>query len=133
MEGRPGDIPDRGAQPFSASQLEKVKQAAGPDLFIFLLLRGTGMRGSEVVGLTWGDVHFDRREIERITQKRRKPVIIPIHSELLFALQVEFERRSPDPEDQVLEQTNVDITVSRLLDADHHVQKPTPCGRSQLC
>jgi integrase len=100
-----GDIPDRGAQPFSASQLEKLKQAAGPDLFIFLLLRWIGMRGSDVVGLTWGDVHFDRREIERITQKRRKPVIIPIHSELLFALQVEFERRSPDPEDQVLKQT----------------------------
>jgi integrase len=102
MEGRPGDVPERGAQPFSASQLEKLKQSASPDLFIFLLLRWTGMRGSDVVGLNWADIHFDRREIERITQKRRKPVIIPIHSELLFALEVEFERRSPHPEDQVL-------------------------------
>jgi integrase len=102
MEGRPGDNPERGAQPFSASQLEELKQAAGPDLFMFLLLRWTGMRGSDIVGLTWGDVHFDRREIERVTQKRRKPVIIPIHSELLFALEVELERRSPRPEDQVL-------------------------------
>ena len=102
MEGRPGDNPERGAQPFSAAQLEKLKQAAGPELFIFLLLRWTGMRGSDVVGLTWDDIHFDRREIERVTQKRRKPVIIPIHSELLFALEVEFERRSPRPEDQVL-------------------------------
>jgi integrase len=102
MEGRPGDNPERGAQPFSAAQLEKLKQAADPDLFIFLLLRWTGMRGSDVVGLTWGEVHFDRREIERITQKRRKPVIIPIHSELLFALEVEFERRSPRMDDQVL-------------------------------
>jgi integrase len=102
MEGRPGDNPERGAQPFSASQLEKLKQAADPELFIFLLLRWTGMRGSDIVGLTWGEVHFDRREIERITQKRRKPVIIPIHSELLFAFEVEFERRSPRPEDQVL-------------------------------
>jgi len=105
MEGRPGDNPERGAQPFSAGQLDKLKQAAGPDLFAFLLLRWTGMRGSDIVGLTWADVHFDRREIERITQKRRKPVIIPIHSELLFALETEYERRQPEPEDQVLPQT----------------------------
>ena len=105
MEGRPGDVPDRGAQPFSTGQLDKLKQAAGPDLFVFLLLRWTGMRGSDIVGLTWSDVHFDRREIERITQKRRKRVIIPIHTELLFALENEFERRSPKPDDQVLPQT----------------------------
>jgi integrase len=105
MEGRPGDTPERGAQPFSAGQLDKLKQAAGADLFIFLLLRWTGMRGSDIVGLTWGDVHFDRREIERITQKRRKPVIIPIHTELLFALETEHERRSPASGDQVLPQT----------------------------
>jgi len=105
MEGRPGDVPERGAQPFSAGQLDKLKQAAGPDLFVFLLLRWTGMRGSDIVGLTWGDVHFDRREIERITQKRRKPVIIPIHTELLFALETEYEGRSPELDDQVLPQT----------------------------
>jgi len=105
MEGRPGDLPERGAQPFSASQLQKLKEAAGPDLFVFLLLRWTGMRGSDIVGLTWADIHFDRREIERVTQKRRKPVIIPIHSELLFALEIEYERRTPTTEDQVLPQT----------------------------
>jgi integrase len=105
MEGRPGDIPERGAQPFSATQLDKLKQAAGPDLFIFLLLRWTGMRGSDIVGLTWEDVHFDRREIERVTQKRRKPVIIPIHTELLFVLETEFDRRSPGAHEQVLPQT----------------------------
>jgi integrase len=105
MEGRPGDIPERGAQPFSASQLDKLKQAAGPDLFIFLLLRWTGMRGSDIVGLTWADIRFDRREIERVTQKRRKPVIIPIHSELLFALEAEFDQRSPESGEQVLPQT----------------------------
>jgi integrase len=102
MEGRPGDNPTRGAQPFSAGQLQSIKDAAGVDLFIFLLLRWTGMRASDVVGLTWANIHFDRREIERITQKRRKPVIIPIHSELLFALEVEFARRSPRLDDQVL-------------------------------
>ena len=102
MEGRPGDNAERGAQPFSAAQLQKLKESAGTDLFIFLLLRWTGMRASDVAGLTWAEIHFDRREIERITQKRRKPVIIPIHSELLFALEVEFDRRSPRFNDQVL-------------------------------
>ena len=105
MEGRPGDVPERGAQPFSAGQLQKLKESAGPDLFVFLLLRWTGMRGSDIVGLTWAEVHFDRREIERVTQKRRKPVIIPIHSELLFALEVEFDRRSPELNTQVLPPT----------------------------
>jgi integrase len=113
MEGRPGDIPERGAQPFSAGQLDKLKQAAGPDLFVFLLLRWTGMRGSDIVGLTWGEVLFDRREIERITQKRRKPVIIPIHSELLFALENEYELRSPDADDQVLPQTPQHARMTR--------------------
>jgi len=113
MEGRPGDIPERGAQPFSAAQLDKLKQAAGPDLFMFLLLRWTGMRGSDIVGLTWGDIYFDRREIERITQKRRKPVIIPIHTELLFALETECERRSPEPHEQVLPQTRESGRMTR--------------------
>lgn len=105
MEGRPGDVPERGAQPFSAGQLQKLKEATDSDLFIFLLLRWTGMRGSDIVGLTWADIHFDRREIERVTQKRRKPVIIPIHSELLFALEAEFDRRSPELNAQVLPPT----------------------------
>src|SRR5277367_5114831 len=29
--------------------------------------------------------------------------------------------------------TSANITASRLPDADHHVQKPTPYGRSPLC
>jgi integrase len=102
MEGRPGDLPDRGAQPFSAEQLAKLKDHAGPDLLIFLLLRWTGFRGSDAVTLRWQEIHFDHREIERITQKRRKPVIVPIHSELLFALETESLLRKPLPNDPVL-------------------------------
>lgn len=41
LEGRPGDLPDRGAQPFSAEQLGELKDHAGPDLLTFLLLRWT--------------------------------------------------------------------------------------------
>jgi site-specific recombinase XerD len=36
LEGRPGDSPDRGAQPFKATDLTKLRSAAGPDLLAFL-------------------------------------------------------------------------------------------------
>ena len=66
------------------------------------MLRWTGLRGSDAVKLIWGEVNLCIKEIDRITQKRRKRVILPIHSELLFALELEFERRHPAPTDRVL-------------------------------
>jgi hypothetical protein len=50
------------------------------DLLAFLLLRHTGLRGSDAVQLTWAEIYFDRREIERVTQKRRKLVVLPIQN-----------------------------------------------------
>jgi integrase len=101
LEGRPGDAAERGAQPFKASELTKLRDAAGADLLAFLLLRWTGLRGSDAVGLRWGEIDWETREINRLTQKRRKRVILPIHQELLFALEVERDRRNPQPEDRV--------------------------------
>lgn len=60
------------------------------------------MRGSDVVKLSWAEIHFDRREIERVTQKRKKKVIIPIQSDLLAVLEMEHTRRNPLPTDCVL-------------------------------
>jgi integrase len=102
LDGRPGDDPERGAQPFKADELTKLRDTAGPDLLAFLLLRWTGLRGSDAVGLIWGEIEWDSREINRLTLKRRKRVILPIHTELLFALEVERDRRKPLPEDRVL-------------------------------
>ncbi len=102
MEGRPGGEPTHGAQPFTGDELRRMRIHAGADLLIFLLLRRTGFRGSDAVGITWAEVHFDRREIERVTQKRRKLVVLPIHPELLFALEVEYARRNPEPHERVL-------------------------------
>jgi integrase len=42
------------------------------------------------------------REIDRVTQKRRKRVILPIHTELLFGLEAEWESSKPNPSDPVL-------------------------------
>src|SRR5437879_12934708 len=60
----------------------------------------------------------DSREINRLTLKRRKRVIVPIHQELLFALEVEHERRKPQPEDRILlnPQTGTPLTRPRLYE-----------------
>ncbi|MGC2283747.1 MAG: tyrosine-type recombinase/integrase [Candidatus Acidiferrum sp.] len=106
MEGKPGGTPTRGAQPFTGEELQKLRAAAGEDRLAFLLLRHTGFRGSDAVGLTWGEIRFEKKEIERLTLKRKKLVQIPIHTELLFALETEFARRNPQPGDRVLQGPN---------------------------
>lgn len=102
LEGRPGDDPERGSQPFKADDIRKLRDRAGPDLLAFTVLRWTGLRGSDAVALTWAEVDFEGREIERVTQKRGKRVVIPIHTDLLFALEAERERRNPNPWERVL-------------------------------
>jgi integrase len=102
MEGRPGENPHTGAQPFTASDLSNLREHAAENLLAFLLLRWTGLRGSDAVRLTWDEVHFDRKEIERVTQKRKKRVIVPIHSELLYMLEAEREQRRPSASHRVL-------------------------------
>jgi integrase len=115
-EGRPGDNPERGAQPFAAEEILKLRDHAGSDLLAFLLLRWTGFRGSDAVTVTWAEVHFDTGEIERVTRKRKKRVILPIHQELLFALQAERDRKSLQPCDTSLlnPRTSKPLTRPRL-------------------
>jgi integrase/recombinase XerC/integrase/recombinase XerD len=102
LEGRPGGESERGAQPFKADELKKLRDIAGADFLSFLLLRWTGFRGSDAVGLRWEEIDWEAREINRVTQKRRKRVVLPVHQELLFALEAERERRNPLPESRVL-------------------------------
>jgi integrase len=116
LEGRPGGEPERGSQPFKPDEIRKLREHAGPDSLAFALLRWTGLRGSDAVGLTWSEVDFQGREIERVTQKRSKRVVVPIHTELLFALEAESERRKPNPWERVLlnPATGKPFTRSRL-------------------
>ena len=102
LEGRPGANPMRGAEPFTAEEISKLRRYAGADLLAFLLLRWTGLRGSDAVAMSWCEIHFEEKEIERVTQKRKKKVILPIHRELLSALRIEYQHRSPAPYDCVL-------------------------------
>jgi integrase len=102
LDGRPGAEPTRGAQPFTAEDLQKLRHHAGDDMLTFLVLRHTGFRGNDAAQLTWAEVDFQRREIERITEKRRKKVTLPIQSELLFMLEAEYDNRKPLPHERVL-------------------------------
>ena len=102
LEGRPGDSAEHGAQPFSGDQLTKLRQAANEDLLAYLLLRWTGLRGSDAVRLTWDEIDWEAREINRLTQKRKKRVLLPVPKELFFALETEREKRKPQPADRIL-------------------------------
>jgi integrase len=113
LEGRPGDSGERGAQPFTGEQLTKLRQSANEDLLAYLLLRWTGLRGSDAVRLTWAEIDWDAREINRLTQKRKKRVVLPISQELFFALEAERDRRSPQIEERVLMNPRTAKTMTR--------------------
>jgi integrase len=118
MEGRPGENPHGGAEPFTGDELTRLRAHAGHDLLAFLLLRWTGLRGGDAVVLSWREVHLQTKEIERVTQKRGRKVILPIHTELLFALEAERDKRSPQATDQILKNpsTGTPLTRPRLYE-----------------
>lgn len=102
FEGRPGESSEHGAQPFRGEQLTKLRQAAGEDLLAFLLLRWTGLRGSDAVRITWDEIDWNAREIDRLTLKRKNRVVLPIPQELFFALEAERDRRNPQLHERIL-------------------------------
>lgn len=118
LEGRPGGEPERGSQPFKPDELRTLREQAGADSLAFTLLRWTGLRGSDAVALTWSEIDFEVREIVRVTQKRGKRVVVPIHTELLFALETERQARRPNPWDRVLlnPETGKPLTRPRLYE-----------------
>jgi integrase len=118
LDGRPGDNPEGGAQPFTGDQLRKLRDAAEEDLLAFLLFRWTGLRRSDAIALTWGEIDWDGGEINRLTQKRKKRVVVPISQELRFALEAEIERRKPGLEERVLlhPKTHEPLSVKRVYE-----------------
>ena len=48
------------------------------------------------------EIDWEAREINRLTQKRKKRVVLPISQELLFALEAERGRRRPEPDERIL-------------------------------
>jgi integrase len=112
-EGRPGENPQGGGEPFTAEELSKLRKSAHEDLLLFLMLRWTGLRGSDAVTLTWSEVNFENNEVERVTQKRKKRVVVPLHPELLFALEAEYQQRNPVSSAPVLQNPKTGSVMTR--------------------
>jgi integrase len=125
MEGRPGDNPQGGAEPFTANELSLLRKHADQDLLSFLVLRWTGFRGSDAVALSFREVHFSAKEVERLTRKRKKKVVLPLHPELLFALETERDSRKPQPIDRVL----LNPVTGQLLTRPRLYQRMVALGR----
>ena len=125
LEGRPGENPEGGAEPFSPEEIMLLRQHAGPDLLSFLVLRWTGFRGSDAVALPFREIHFECAEIERITLKRKKKVTIPLRTELIFALEAERDSRNSQGSDPVL----LNPSTGRPLTRPRLYQRMVALGR----
>jgi integrase len=66
-----------------------MQNHAENDLLLFLLLRWTGLRPTDALMLRWEEINFGRRQIEHVTSKTSTKLILPIHIELLAALERE--------------------------------------------
>ena len=96
----------KSARPFTADELSRLQKHAGEDFLLFALFRWTGFRRSDVVDARWGEVHFDTKEIQRVTIKRGKEVFVPITKELFSVLRKEYKHRMPKPTDQIVLNSN---------------------------
>lgn len=102
IDKRPGKSAENGAAPYAAKELQAIRAGVGKDLLVYLAFRWTGLRRGDIADLRWREIHFDRKELEKVTNKRKKTVYIPLHGEFLKALKKEHKRRKPVPHDFVL-------------------------------
>jgi integrase len=63
---------------------------------------GPGCAAQTLCSLTWHEIDWEGQEINRLTQKRKKRVVIPISQELFFALEAERDRRKPQTDERIL-------------------------------
>lgn len=74
-------------QPFSAEELGRLRVCAiGQERLMFILLRWTGLRGSDAVALPWSSINWTDGEIRSVSKKTGVEVVIPMHPELDEAL-----------------------------------------------
>jgi hypothetical protein len=55
-------------------------------LLCFLVLRWRGFRVSNGITLAFRELRCDSKEVERLTRKRKKRAVLPLHPELFLAL-----------------------------------------------
>ncbi len=87
----------RGTAPYSGEELKRMRDVCTPEeLLVFAIFRHTGMRGSDVADLRWGNVHFPDGEIVRHAIKNGKLLQIPMHPELEDVLVAAHQWQKPD-------------------------------------
>lgn len=92
-----------GAEPFESDELERMEENAdGVVRLAYLLLRWTGMRGQDVVALTWKEVDLQKQRITRVTQKCKKLVVVPMSTPLIQELEYWHSLLQPEEKDKVL-------------------------------
>lgn len=116
-ENKPGAKPEESTQPFTGTELSRMREAAaaktytdsqnrvyklehGTDLLAFELLLRTGLRRCDAATLTWKAVKGDMLHVK--ARKNENEILMPIHSVLATALRVEQSRRNPSDSDTVL-------------------------------
>jgi integrase len=82
------DVPASEPEPFTAAELQLMDDAAeGETRLVYLLMRWTGLRVSDVAALTWSAVDLEKRTLTWLTQKRKKLVCVPLSEELTAELE----------------------------------------------
>jgi len=133
-----GGSKKREVNPFKGEEMLAMAKHAGDDLLLFLLLKETGFRRSDVACLVWAEVFFDRGtggEIEKVCKKNGARVIVPLSSDLREALEAEFRCRTPVPEEAVLllEPTPLSSLSAPTLFEDARPRFAIPLSEPDLC
>ena len=107
---RPQEDEEPAAKAFTHDELEAVmgQLATSPHRLLFVLLRGTGLRWSEVAALRWGDLRLDGSEpVARVRRRLVRGEIgppkskysrreVPLSANLVHELRAERKRVAPD-------------------------------------
>jgi integrase len=89
------DSDPKGPDPFTPEEIAKLDAAAtGPDRLPFLLLRWTGLRGSDAVTVRWSSINWTDRKLHVQTRKRKTWVVVPLYGELLETLEAVYLGRT---------------------------------------
>lgn len=82
-----------GAEPYTPQEMDKLAAATDDSTrLMFLMLKHTGMRRSDISAVTWDAINWDTKTLVWQTKKRKTTVTIPIHYELFSALRNERMR-----------------------------------------
>lgn len=110
-DGKPGAKPEKRKMPYSEADLKRLRKIAADSTYTsssgqqyvlkhgvyslaFELLLHTGIRREDACVLTWKSIQFDHNMIVFRAGKNTSDIEIPIHEDLLPALEAEYARQT---------------------------------------